>query len=469
MPLPPLTQALLDHPALAVISGLARAAWVTDVDSATIVWANAAALDLWQADSLEELVTRDTGSTTETARTALRQARERVASGRRLHSQRTIYPKGVATRTNLHVGGFELPDGRGALLVEGELLDDELVDPDVLRRSEAARYARLAISTHDLEGRTLTQNVAATETFGLHFDIRSICARPADADAVLASLSGGRPFEGEVLTNTPGGTRWHAICARPLVDAVTGARGLALTAVDVTARREAEALKEAFFADVRHELRTPMTAVTSALDMALDHGPERRAELLQLARRNAQRLLELVDDLLDARHVATGALEVVTRELELDVLVREAVALDQPLFDFCGVALELVPATRRARVRADRRRFGQVLSNLLTNALKYSPYGGTVTVSVHVHLGRAAISIDDQGPGVPPDERDRIFERGVHGDRPERGGTGIGLYVARAVIDSHAGEVRCEDAPGGGARFVVILPTLGEAPAASAS
>ncbi|GEM_PF-6949801 len=307
----------------------------------------------------------------------------------------------------------------------------------------------------------MSQNSAATETFGLRFSIHSLCARSEDADALLQTLAAGGAWEREVPTETQAGPALHALSAHPMIDAVSGAAGFALTAVDVTAARKLEALKEAFLQDVQHELRTPMTAVRSALELALT--PARMTsgapiDLLGVAGRNAERLLELVDDLLDARHAASGALELDRRRIELGALVADSIRMDRPVFDFCGVRLELVTVREAMHVVADGRRLHQVLSNLLANGLKFSPPGGTVTVALDALDGAARLRVSDQGPGVPQRARERIFERGVHAAKTQRGGTGIGLYVARALVEGHDGTIRCIANEPVGATFEVVLP-----------
>lgn len=142
----------LGDPRLPVFDLLEHAVWITDVDQGRIVWANTPALELWRARDLDELVNREP-NLSETALTTLRHVRARVAGGTRVRSDRTMYPRGVPTLLEVVVSAFSLPDGRVALLVEGQPKRGAPIDPDVLRGAEAVRYAPLLVSTHDARAR----------------------------------------------------------------------------------------------------------------------------------------------------------------------------------------------------------------------------------------------------------------------------------------------------------------------------
>lgn len=225
---------------------------------------------------------------------------------------------------------------------------------------------------------------------------------------------------------------------------------------------EAERAKKAFVANVSHELRTPLTSIRGALALVRDAEPDLDVdsrELLSAAHRNANRLLVLVNDLLDLERVGSGDLAVVKNDCELGDAIQRAVETIRPIARDAGVTV-VSPATS-IRLIADENRLMQVVINLLANAVRFSPQGGTVTVGVTTDGGPVRVTIDDQGPGVPAEFRQEIFEpfKQVEGSAAhKKGGTGLGLAISQAIVKEHGGVLDVGDAPGGGARFWFDLP-----------
>jgi PAS domain S-box-containing protein len=250
----------------------------------------------------------------------------------------------------------------------------------------------------------------------------------------------------------------------PLHDAegrLTGAVGVYQ---DITALKEVERLKDEFFSMATHELRTPLTSITMSsglLAELLAGRGGRVAELARLVAENAQRMRTLVDDLLDLSRLEHGRLVLHRREFDLGTVVAHVVDQVEPLAERKTQTLTVqVPAARRL-VLADSSRIEQVLLNLLGNAVKYTPEGGAVRVSVSRRDGHAQVTVQDSGPGVAPDERDHIFERFYRTQQHEvdrSTGTGLGLPIARMLVELHGGRLWYEDAPGGGSCFCFTLP-----------
>lgn len=225
----------------------------------------------------------------------------------------------------------------------------------------------------------------------------------------------------------------------------------------LTLLTEAERAKKVFVANVSHELRTPLTSIRGALALVRDSEPDLSAdalELLSAAHRNADRLLALVNDLLDLERVGSGELAIAKVDCDLADAIARALETVRPIAADAGVTVSAaVPAIP---LHADPERLTQVLINLLANAVRFSPRGGVVTVSVTREGGRGRVTIDDHGPGVPAAFRDAIFEpfKQVHGSAAhKKGGTGLGLAISRAIVEAHDGVIGVGDAPGGGARF----------------
>jgi signal transduction histidine kinase len=231
-------------------------------------------------------------------------------------------------------------------------------------------------------------------------------------------------------------------------------------------------LKDEFIVTVSHELRTPLTAITASLGL-LAHDAEARWEpaaeqLVGIAYKNCQRLGRLVDDILDVDRLEGGKVVFDFREVDPRSLLEQVVASSRALADEAEVSLALTCAAQ-ATVHADPDRLTQVFSNLMSNAIKFSPPGGEVIVLLDRDGANARVSFRDHGPGVPPEFQPRLFERFAQSaDGAEKGGAGLGLSIAREIVQRLGGKIGFVDAPGGGAIFHVLLPVV-ESAAATAS
>jgi signal transduction histidine kinase len=226
--------------------------------------------------------------------------------------------------------------------------------------------------------------------------------------------------------------------------------------------RGTEEAKKKFVANVSHELRTPLTSIRGALALVLDtdHAIDADSkDLLTAAHRSANRLLALVNDLLDLEKVGSGELSVQKKPCGLQAVLDLAMETVKPIAADVGVELKVTNSD--VQMVADADRMAQVLINLAANAVRFSPRGKAVTITVEPHGNHVHILIDDQGPGVPMQFRDTIFEpfKQVEGSAAhKKGGTGLGLAISHAIVKEHGGWIVVGDAPGGGARFTIGLP-----------
>ncbi|HWI19186.1 MAG TPA: GAF domain-containing sensor histidine kinase [Vicinamibacterales bacterium] len=226
--------------------------------------------------------------------------------------------------------------------------------------------------------------------------------------------------------------------------------------------RGAEEAKKKFVANVSHELRTPLTSIRGALALTLDGDPSLDADsrdLLAAAYRSANRLLALVNDLLDLEKVGSGELSVTKADCSLASVLERAADTIRPIAADQGLTLSIGAAD--VRLHGDAERLAQVVINLLANAVRFSPKAGRITVTVEPHGDHVHIIIDDQGPGVPLAYRDTVFEpfKQVEGSAAhKKGGTGLGLAISHAIVREHGGWIVVGDAPSGGARFTIGLP-----------
>ncbi|MGQ4877144.1 ATP-binding protein [Billgrantia sp. LNSP4103-1] len=240
---------------------------------------------------------------------------------------------------------------------------------------------------------------------------------------------------------------------------------------DITERREIERMKAEFIATVSHELRTPLTAVRGALGM-LRQGyggnlPEDAQPLVGVADKNCERLVHLIDDILDIEKLEAGQLEFRLQRVELVPLVKQALGDNAPYAESFGIGLCLVSASDTGDVELDPQRFAQVMANLISNACKHSPSGASVEVSVAPLLRDERqwweVAVRDRGEGIPLEFQPRVFERFAQADSSDRrriGGTGLGLSITRSLVLAMKGEIDFTSVPGEGSEFRVRFPAL---------
>jgi signal transduction histidine kinase len=224
-----------------------------------------------------------------------------------------------------------------------------------------------------------------------------------------------------------------------------------------------EELRQAMVADVAHELRTPVAILQAETEALIDGMSIPTPEALVSLHDESLRLGRMVQDLQTLASADAAGLTLERAEVDLAVVAAGAADSLEARFSSAGVRLAryLSPAP----VWADPSRLRQVVANLLANAAKFTPSGGTVRLVVEAGSGRARLEVADTGPGVPQEEQDQVFERFFRGSLGQKaGGSGIGLAVVKDLVVAHGGEVHLQTAPGGGARFVVLLPLAAPAP-----
>ncbi|GAB7538513.1 ATP-binding protein [Burkholderia sp. 3C] len=240
---------------------------------------------------------------------------------------------------------------------------------------------------------------------------------------------------------------------------------------DLTEQRRLDRLKDDFLSTVSHELRTPLTSVKGAIDLlaggAAGALPAPAQKLVDIARRNGERLGRLIDDVLDVAKLEADRMALQRRACALDTLLDEALAANLDYARRAGVVLTRVGKPFGCEVWVDPDRFLQVMANLLSNAIKNSPAGGAVEIRGHADGTRARIAVRDHGGGIPEAFRARIFEKFSQADERDRRvgtGTGLGLHITQVLVERMHGRVGLVSTPGHGAEFHVDLP-LGDASA----
>jgi len=282
-----------------------------------------------------------------------------------------------------------------------------------------------------------------------------------DAGFVLPMLRYGHVTTGEfVACRADGSTVPVEIRATILDDG-----RVQIIARDISERKEVERMKDEFVSVVSHELRTPLTSIRGALGLLasdrLDATPDRRARMLALARENADRLIRLVNDILDVERFDSGAIQFDRIECDPRKLIEHAVEVMRPVADRAGVAVEWT--SENLCIWADPDRMTQTLVNLIDNAVKFSPPDSTIHVCAHADGDMAVIAVRDEGRGIPPDKRDLVFKRFQqvdNSDSREKGGTGLGLAIARSIVEQHGGKMWIADDVEVGSKFCFTIPLM---------
>jgi signal transduction histidine kinase len=232
---------------------------------------------------------------------------------------------------------------------------------------------------------------------------------------------------------------------------------------------EVNQLKSEFVTVVSHELRTPLTAITGYMELLLEGqmGPVTAAQrqCLGIAMRNAARLVELIDDLLDIARIEAGKVELKRTALDLALLIQEVATALRPQIEAKGQRLTLDLTAALPTTSGDAERVRQILMNLLSNAHKYTPSGGSITVTAGREADRVRIEVHDTGIGLAPEDQARLFTKFFRAQHPmarEVGGTGLGLAITRSLVELHGGAIAVVSAPGQGSTFSVTLPAAQE-------
>jgi len=269
----------------------------------------------------------------------------------------------------------------------------------------------------------------------------------------------------EHRVRTPRG-EWRWILSRGKVterDAEGRALRMVGTNADITAGKEVERMKSEFIATVSHELRTPLTAIIGSLGLIRETSENLDPEIvgfLDMAAQNSERLAALINDVLDIEKIGAGQMTIDLRPLQLREVLERAVRINQPYADMHNVRLRLLPGGDFC-VPANSDRLMQVLTNLISNAAKFSPAGSEVEVSAVAMDSSVRVNVRDRGPGIPENFRGQIFQRFERADNTNtrrKGGTGLGLAISKALIEHMNGSIGFDSVEGQGSTFYFELP-----------
>jgi len=319
----------------------------------------------------------------------------------------------------------------------------------------------------DRNRRIYLANRAFNNLFGQTTELRGKTILEALRVHELAALVERAERDGQVLDyelKLPElNERWLQVNAAVILDSAGEREGTILVFRDLTRLKQLERTREEFVANVSHELRTPLSHIKGYVETLLDGAkddPEVSSRFLETIARNADRLRLLIEDLLTISELESGRVTLTLQSVSLHPLVQKV--LDDFKARAKGKNVTLSNDVPELSARADSTRLEQVLSNLVDNAIKYGCAEGHVTVAAGLGEDeKVEISVKDDGPGLPPEALERVFERFYRVDKArsrEQGGTGLGLSIVKHIVQGHGGRVWAKSEPGDGATFFFTLP-----------
>ncbi|WP_126455512.1 PAS domain S-box protein [Sulfuriflexus mobilis] len=236
---------------------------------------------------------------------------------------------------------------------------------------------------------------------------------------------------------------------------------------DITERKRIETMKNEFVSTVSHELRTPLTAIRGSLGLltagVVGELPPKAMDMLKIATNNTERLLILINDILDMQKITSGKIAFKFLNIPLTAFLEQVVRDNETYAREHHASIRLVKSIDGARVYADKDRLMQVMANLISNAAKFSPEGDVIEISMARHNDRLRISVTDHGEGIPEEFKDKLFDQFTQSDTSttrKKGGTGLGLSISKIIIEKHGGEIDFVSEMGIGTTFFVDLPEL---------
>lgn len=299
------------------------------------------------------------------------------------------------------------------------------------------------------------------------FQCVDILPDPTVCDLIRKTVERGAqpnvPDEQRIIVLPEGeGSRHYLFSATAIRGRDRALSGIVLLLRDVTRLKEVERLKTEFVMAASHELRTPLTSLGMSVDLLLEHAApglaEKDKDLLQAAHEEVHRMKALVNDLLDLSKIEAGRIELEFESVPVSTLFDHAEAVFKSQMDMKEVSLTFEIAGDMPKVRADANKITWVLTNLISNALRYVGKSGHIGLLAHRIGPHVHLSVQDDGPGVPPEYQSKIFQKFVQVKGQEAGGTGLGLAICKEIVRAHGGTIWVESSVGRGSTFTFTLP-----------
>jgi two-component system phosphate regulon sensor histidine kinase PhoR len=335
------------------------------------------------------------------------------------------------------------------------------IEPDS-RFEQLLRSLTVGIITLDARGLVESVNAAASAVFD--FGARPVIGRAMievvpsfDLDRRVREALAGHRSRGRVALSDASGPRILNVATLPL----DGSPGVLVIASDETRLHELERTRREFVTSVSHELRTPLSSINLMIETVLMDQDDDEARELFLPRIKSEvdRMVQLVEDLLELARAESGRLRLRRENVDLSSVAHNIVKTFEPRAQQLGVRLQF--EGEAARIDGDPDRLAQIFVNLIENALRHTPAGGTVDVSISPRDGAATLVVRDTGVGIPYNDLPHIFERFYVVDRSrarEAAGTGLGLSIVKQIVEAHGGTIVAESEFGLGATFTTVFP-----------
>ncbi len=318
-----------------------------------------------------------------------------------------------------------------------------------------------AIILSDLRGELLYANAAARELLGPD------SAAPAAGNEALRRRIAGlvqkkAASKGGVIELETGGEKKYYRASVQTLSARTQSPAIFMVLRDITLERRMQRMKEEFFHSVAHDLRAPLLTMQGYIKLLEKEFPPeaKQSGYVRNVKDSSDRLFKLLENILDISRMEAGQLRPELRRTDAAEFLASSAEAFRALFDEKRISFSVDTAgAKDSWFRADAPLLRRVLENLLSNAWKFTPEGGRVTASARAEGGRLTFAVEDSGPGIPPDQREAVFEKYKRLKSGEgESGFGLGLAIARKIAELHGGAVSAGAAQGGGARFTVTLP-----------
>ena len=479
---------------LEIFNLLQHPVFLFDTERCCMLWANESALEVWNAESLPELLARNfQGGLSETARRRLQDTEDRITRGETHRDTWTLYPKGKAKQVAIVATGMRLQDGRIAALVEVELLNNTQFEKASTKCTEVLRYLPLAVCQFDDAGKLEYQNPEAMGIFGTKReptetpDFVALFVNQELGNKVLEKVKaeGDHSLEAQQYTsgNIP---KYFHVSIRRAIDPITSEPNILYSAREITevieAREEARKvrIKSDLIAVVSHQIRTPLHHVVGHLDLIESSGLSvDQLESVKEMQRSCSLLMTVTNDLSDYAKLESG-----TMQLEKKAFCPKAV-LETCLSTIAKPAkqkgLEVIESTvgLPAELVGDADRLRQVLLNLLDNALKFTEKGSislkATGTTASTGQTRLRFEVADTGIGIHQQHHERIFkeyEQGSVDSAIKYGGTGLGLSLSKSLTEAMGGDITVQSEVGEGTAFTLEIPfnaTIAPAAAAAAT
>lgn len=410
-------------------------------------------------------------------REAAKHARQRWRKGYELHQ--VLREHALLRRVVAGLDGLD----RDALRCIGEAIDEAMViSAEMFAQMSERGMTGIVSAIYDgvlivnAEGRVVLANEGAARVYGMtpdelriplaefseKFSLRMPDGGPATPIAHRALAGELVPWADRVIVDPVSREERHVrASAAPLRSPDGEVEGAVVVVSDITERVRGERLREEILAIVSHDLRNPLGAIQTSAQVLLRSSPEpRAARQVATIQRAAARMDRLIGDLVDMASLQAGRLALELRPTAAAALVEDAIQLHEAVAQEKGVALRREPGAGPGDVTVlcDRERISQVFANLLGNALKFCRGGDSVTIAAAAEEREARFAVADTGPGIAPEDVDRVFLPYWSASRYARQGTGLGLHISKGIVEAHGGRIWVESRPGAGATFQFTLP-----------